>query len=450
MRALFGTDGVRGVANKGLSPLLAYKIGMAGACVLSRNVRGPVKPLVLIGRDTRISGDMLEAALAAGFCSVGINVLRLGVLPTPAVAYLTRELKATAGAVISASHNPFEDNGIKFFSSDGHKLPDQMEMEIERLMTREGMLELPCPTGSEVGSIKDLTNAADLYVEFVKKTINCRLDGLKIVIDCANGAAFGLSPRIFSELGALVIPLFNSPNGININKDCGSTHPEQVAQKVRELRADMGLAHDGDADRVIAVDEDGNIVDGDHIMVICGTHLKRQGKLPKDTVVVTVMSNLGLRLGLHGENIKVLETQVGDRYVMEELLNSGAAFGGEQSGHIIFLEHNTTGDGIVTGLQLAAVVRETGKTLGELAAQMERLPQMLVNVRVSDKKAAMEHQEVKTAINKGEEILGEKGRILVRPSGTEPKVRVMAEGPDENQLQDIVEGIAAIISRVAG
>lgn len=450
MRVLFGTDGVRGVANRELTPVLAYRLGLAGAYVLSKSVKGPVKPTIVIGKDTRISGDMLEASLIAGICSVGVNVLRVGVMPTPAIAHLTRELKATAGVVISASHNPVEDNGIKFFASTGYKLPDEIEAEIERIASREGMSELPCPTGSEVGSVKDVTNAGDTYVSFAQKTISTRLEGLKIVIDCANGAASYLSPRIFSELGAEVISIYNEPNGININKGCGSTHPEDLARKVVEVGADLGLAHDGDADRVIAVDEEGNIVDGDHIMVICSTHLKRKGKLPKDTVVVTVMSNLGLKLGLTSADIKVRETQVGDRYVMEELLKSGAVFGGEQSGHIIFLEHNTTGDGIVTGLQLAAVVKETGKTVSELAAQMERLPQVLVNVRVTDKGAAMENEEVKEAINKGELLLGEKGRILVRPSGTEPKVRVMAEGPDEKQLQDIVDDIAAVISRVAG
>lgn len=450
MRALFGTDGVRGVANRELTPMMAYRLGLAGAYVLSRSVKGPVKPTIVIGKDTRISGDMLEAALIAGICSVGVNVLRVGVMPTPAIAHLTRELKATAGVVISASHNPVEDNGIKFFASTGYKLPDEVELEIERMISREGMSELPRPIGCEVGSVKDVTDAADIYADFAKNTISTRLDGLKIVIDCANGAASYLSPRIFSELGAEVISINNEPNGININKGCGSTHPEEVARKVVECGADLGLAHDGDADRVIAVDEEGNIVDGDHIMVICSTHLKRKGKLPKDTVVVTVMSNLGLRLGLRDADIKVLETQVGDRYVLEELLKTGAAFGGEQSGHIIFLEHNTTGDGIVTGIQLAAVARETGKTISELAAQMERLPQVLVNVRAADKKAAMENEEVVEAIIKGEALLGDKGRILVRPSGTEPKVRVMAEGPDENQLQDIVESIAVVISRVAG
>ncbi len=450
MRALFGTDGVRGVANKELTPMLAYKMGLAGAYVLSRSVKGPLKPTIVIGKDTRISGDMLEASLIAGICSVGVNVLRVGVMPTPAVAHLIRELKATAGVVISASHNPVEDNGIKFFASSGYKLPDEIEAEIERMITREGMTELPCPVGSEVGAVKEIPEAGDMYADFAKSTISTRLDGLKIVLDCANGAASFLSPRIFSELGAEVISINSEPNGININKGCGSTHPEELARKVVESGADFGLAHDGDADRVIAVDEEGNIVDGDHIMVICSTHLKRKGQLPLDTVVVTVMSNLGLRLGLRDADIKVLETQVGDRYVLEELLKSGAVFGGEQSGHIIFLAHNTTGDGIVTGLQLAAVIKETGKTLSELAAQMERLPQVLVNVRVLDKKMAMEHEDVKKAIQKGEEILGDKGRILVRPSGTEPKVRVMAEGPDEKQLQEIVDDIAAVISGVAG
>ena len=449
MRELFGTDGVRGVANRDLTPLLAYKIGKAGAYVLTRNTKGPVKPTIIIGKDTRISGDMLEAALVAGICSVGVDVIKVGVMPTPAVAYLTRNLKATAGVVISASHNPVEDNGIKFFASTGYKLPDDVEIEIEQLI-KAGVGELPCPVGSEVGHVKKIFDAADRYAEFAKGTINCRFDGLRIVLDCANGAASYLSPRIFRELGAEVIPVNNLPDGININKQCGSTHPEMVAREVLKHGADFGLAHDGDADRVIAVDQEGNIVDGDHIMVVCSTHLKRKGKLSNDTVVVTVMSNLGLRLGLKGAQIKVLETQVGDRYVLEELLRTGTMFGGEQSGHIIFLEHNTTGDGIVTGLQLAAVVKETGKTLGELAAQMERLPQVLVNVRVFDKTAAMEHEEVKASIRKGEEILGDKGRILVRPSGTEPKVRVMAEGPDENQLQEIVDSIAAVISRVAG
>jgi len=449
MRELFGTDGVRGVANRDLTPELAYKIGRAGAYTLTRNAKRPVKPAVVIGKDTRISGDMLEAALIAGICSVGVDVLRVGVMPTPAIAFLTRDLKAAAGVVISASHNPVEDNGIKFFAATGYKLPDEVEIEIERLI-REGIPDSNRPVGSEIGSVREIADAGDRYIRFAASTVNCSLEGLKIVIDCANGAASVLSPRIFRELGAEVIPVYSDPDGININKDCGSTHPGVVAGKVAEYGADLGLAHDGDADRVIAVDEEGSIVDGDHIMVICGTHLKRKGKLLKDTVVVTVMSNLGLRLGLKNENIRVLETQVGDRYVMEELLKCGATFGGEQSGHIIFLEHNTTGDGIVTGLQLAAVVRETGKTLSELAAQMERLPQVLVNVRVSDKTAAMEAPEVTEAIRRGEEVLGDRGRILVRPSGTEPKVRVMAEGPDEKQLEEIVEGIAVLISRVAG
>lgn len=446
MRKLFGTDGVRGVANKLLTPLLAYKLGRAGAYVLTKNFQGQVKPSIVIGKDTRISGDMLEAALMAGICSVGVDVLRVGVVPTPAVAYLTRALEATAGVVISASHNPVEDNGIKFFSASGYKLPDEVEAQIEYLLDTS-LEDLPAPTGAEVGRVREVPDAGDRYVEFAKSTVDVRLDGLKIVVDCANGAASLVAPQVLRELGAEVIAVYNQPDGININKECGSTHPEVVAEKVREYGADLGLAHDGDADRVIAVDEKGNIIDGDFIMMICSAHLKESCKLTQDTVVVTVMSNLGLHLGLKKADIRVLETQVGDRYVLEELLRSGAKFGGEQSGHIIFLDYNTTGDGVVTALQLISVVKKTGRSLSELAAQMQRLPQVLVNVRVADKATAMNNPDVTAAIEAGMAKLGERGRVLVRPSGTEPKVRVMAEGPDETELQEIVEDIAAVISR---
>lgn len=447
MRKLFGTDGVRGVANKLLTPKLAYNMGRAGAYVLTRDFQGGVKPTIVIGKDTRISGDMLEAALIAGICSVGVDVIRVGVMPTPAIAYLTRSLGATAGVVISASHNPVEDNGIKFFSATGYKLPDEVEVQIEYLL-ETSMDDLPAPTGPDVGRVREMPDAADRYVEFAKNTVDVRFDGLKVVVDCANGAAHDVAPRILRELGAEVIAIHNEPDGININRECGSTHPEVVADKVRELGADIGLAHDGDADRVIAVDENGTIVDGDFIMVICSTHLKERRKLPQDTVVVTVMSNLGLHLGLKKADIRVLETQVGDRYVLEELLKSGAKFGGEQSGHIIFLDYNTTGDGIVTALQLISVVKESGRSLSALAAQMERLPQVLVNVRVTDKATAMSSPEVTTAIEAGKARLGDRGRVLVRPSGTEPKVRVMAEGPDEVELQEIVDDIAAVLSRM--
>lgn len=447
MRKLFGTDGVRGVANILVTPQLAYNLGRAGAHVLTKDFQGGVKPTIVIGKDTRISGDMLEAALIAGICSVGVDVLRVGVMPTPAIAYLTRALNATAGVVISASHNPVEDNGIKFFAATGYKLPDEVEIQIECLLDCS-LDDLPSPTGADVGRVREVPDAADRYVEFAKSTVDVRFDGLKVVVDCANGAAHGVAPRILRELGAEVIAVYNEPDGININKECGSTHPEVVADKVRELGADIGLAHDGDADRVIAVDEEGGIVDGDFIMVICSTHLKECQKLPQDTVVVTVMSNMGLHLGLKKADIRVLETQVGDRYVLEELLRSGAKFGGEQSGHIIFLDYNTTGDGIVTALQLISVVKKTGQTLSSLAAQMKRLPQVLVNVRVTDKATAMSSQEVTAAIEAGKVKLGDRGRVLVRPSGTEPKVRVMAEGPDEVELQEIVDDIAAVLSRV--
>jgi phosphoglucosamine mutase len=449
MRKLFGTDGVRGVANKLLTPDLAYKLGRAGAYVLTKDFQGGAKPTIVIGKDTRISGDMLEAALISGICSVGVDVLRVGVMPTPAIAYLTRALEATAGVVISASHNPVEDNGIKFFAATGYKLPDEVEARIEYMLDTS-LDDLPSPTGAEVGRMREVADAADRYVEFAKSTVDVRLDGLKVVVDCANGAAYDVAPRILRELGAEVIAVYNEPDGININKECGSTHPEVVADKVREYGAAIGLAHDGDADRVIAVDEKGGIVDGDFIMMICSAYLKECRKLAQDTVVVTVMSNMGLHLGLKKADIRVLETQVGDRYVLEELLRSGARFGGEQSGHIIFLDYNTTGDGIVTALQLISVVKKTGRSLSGLASQMQRLPQVLVNVRVTDKATAMNNPEVTAAIETGKAKLGDRGRILVRPSGTEPKVRVMAEGPDEAELQEIVDGIAAILSRVSG
>ncbi|MFZ5641845.1 MAG: phosphoglucosamine mutase [Bacillota bacterium] len=449
MRKLFGTDGVRGVANKLLTPDLAYRLGRAGAYVLTKDFQGGAKPTIVIGKDTRISGDMLEAALIAGICSVGVDVLRVGVMPTPAIAYLTRALEATAGVVISASHNPVEDNGIKFFAATGYKLPDEVEAQIEYLLDTS-LNDLPSPTGADVGRVREVPDAADRYVEFAKSTVDVRLDGLKVVVDCANGAAYQVAPRILKELGAEVIAVYDGPDGININKECGSTHPEVVADKVREYGADIGFAHDGDADRVIAVDEKGGIVDGDFIMMICSTHLKECRKLPQDTVVVTVMSNMGLHLGLKKADIRVLETQVGDRYVLEELLRSGARFGGEQSGHIIFLDYNTTGDGIVTALQLISVVKKTGRSLSSLASQMQRLPQVLVNVRVTDKATAMKNPEVTAAIETGKAKLGDRGRILVRPSGTEPKVRVMAEGPDEAELQEIVDDIAAVLSRISG
>ncbi|CCO07861.1 phosphoglucosamine mutase [Desulforamulus hydrothermalis] len=444
MAKLFGTDGVRGVANTQLTAELAYRLGRAGAHVLTR--QGQPKK-VIIGRDTRISGDMLEAALAAGVCSVGVDVYQVGVLPTPAIAYLTRALGAGAGVVISASHNPVEDNGIKFFGPSGYKLPDELETQIEKLAT-DAEDKLPKPTGGELGRMYRVEDALDRYVEYVKTTVNTDLKGLKVVVDCANGAAYRVAPRVLAELGAEVIAINHLPDGVNINDNCGSTHPEGLMAEVVKQGAHLGLAHDGDADRVLAVDSAGNLVDGDQIMVICAKHLKAKGKLRKNTVVVTVMSNLGLHKALEKSGISVVETKVGDRYVLEKLLETGTRFGGEQSGHIIFLEHNTTGDGIITALQLLAVVKETGKSLAQLAEQMEKYPQILQNVRVQDKTAVMNSPIITEAIRRFERDLAGQGRILVRPSGTEPLVRIMVEGKDMAELQTIVDKMAEIVGSI--
>ncbi|MCL6612162.1 MAG: phosphoglucosamine mutase [Peptococcaceae bacterium] len=444
MGVLFGTDGVRGVANRDLTPELAMKIGRCGAQVLSR---GRERGSIVIGRDTRISGDMLEAALAAGICSAGVDVIRAGILPTPAVAHLARELGASGGVVISASHNPAEDNGIKYFGPSGYKLPDDAEDEMEDLINDSS--SIPAPTGAGVGRCIDLPDAGDRYVKFLKESVPVDLAGLTIVLDCANGAAFQVAPRVLEELGARVIPINNRPDGLNINKGCGSTHLGPLREKVVSAGADLGLAHDGDADRVLAVDAAGRVVDGDQIMVICARHLKSRGELDRDTVVATVMSNMGLHLALRESGIKVLETKVGDRYVLEECLQSGATFGGEQSGHILFLNHTTTGDGLLTALKLLSAMREQGRSLAELAAQMERLPQMLENVRVKNKNEVMAHPLLSDAVRKAEERLAGQGRVLVRPSGTEPLVRVMAEGRDPEVLRGLVDELVRVVKKLA-
>ena len=440
MGRMFGTDGVRGVANEGLTPELAFKLGRAGAKVLAKSHKNPK---IVIGKDTRISGDMLEAALTAGICSVGADALLVGVMPTPAIAFLTRDLGATAGVVISASHNPVEDNGIKFFNDKGYKLEDEIEAEIERLVLVKD--EGPRPTGSLVGRAVQVLDAEDRYVSFVTQTVSSDLSGLKVIVDCANGAASSVAPQALNILGAEVIPISNDPDGVNINKDCGSTYTKRLQEAVVKYGAHLGLAHDGDADRVLAVDEHGNLVDGDQIMVACALHLKKQGQLKNDTLVVTVMSNLGLHLALKEHNIKTEQTKVGDRYVLERMRKIQASLGGEQSGHIIFADHNSTGDGIITGLQLLSVIKESGQPLSKLASQMTRLPQILINVRVKNNETAMNNQKMKEAIEKAEQILGEKGRILVRPSGTEPLLRIMGEGPDAEQLKQIVESIAQVV-----
>jgi phosphoglucosamine mutase len=444
MGVLFGTDGVRGVANRDLTPELAMKIGRCGAFILARGREGA---RIVIGRDTRISGDMLEGALMAGICSAGVDVIRAGILPTPAVAYLTRELGASGGVVISASHNPVEDNGIKYFGPSGYKLPDGVEDEIEELIKDPS--SIPSPHGSGVGRCVDLPDAASRYVNFLKRSVPVDLAGLTIVVDCANGAAFQVAPRVLEEMGARVIPIFSRPDGLNINRGCGSTHMGDLQEKVVEVGADLGLAHDGDADRVLAVDAEGRLVDGDQIMVICARHLKSRGELDRNTVVTTVMSNMGLHLALRESGINVLETKVGDRYVLEECLRSGATFGGEQSGHILFLNHTTTGDGVLTALKLLLAMRDQGKTLADLAAQMERLPQILENVRVENKNEVMAHKILSDAIRLAEERLAGQGRVLVRPSGTEPLVRVMAEGRDPAALRRLVEDLVAVVKKLA-
>jgi phosphoglucosamine mutase len=447
MGRIFGTDGVRGIANEELTAQLAYNLGRAGAYVLTE---GAHKPKILVGMDTRISGDMLESALVAGILSVGAEAVCLGVVPTPAVAYLTRKYGADAGVVISASHNPVEYNGIKFFNSKGYKLSDELEDRIQAVM--EGGFEgVPSPTGGDLG--KKITEEAALehYVEFAKSTIDVNFKGMKIALDCANGASYEAAVETFRSLGAEVVVINNDPDGVNINKNCGSTHPEELMEYVVKKGCTLGLAFDGDADRCLAVDEKGNLVNGDFMLAICSKYLKEQGKLSKNVVVVTVMSNLGLDIALSKEGITPVKTKVGDRYVLEEMIKEGYVLGGEQSGHVIFLEHNTTGDGLVTGLQLAAIIKKSGKTLSELASMMKELPQVLVNTKVSnDKKNIHEtDEEIVNAINSIEERLNGVGRVLIRPSGTEPLVRVMLEGENQAEIDEMAHSLAKLIDEKA-
>lgn len=448
MARLFGTDGVRGIANEKLTCELAFKLGQAGAAVLTSEVH---KARILIGRDTRISGEMLEAALVAGICSVGAEALVAGVIPTSGVAFLTRNYDADAGIVISASHNAAEYNGIKFFDAQGKKLPDEVEDRIEDIILN-GSEEIPLKTGVNVGRRVKAINAVTEYKEFLIGSTETNLRGMKIVLDCAHGAASAVAPRAFSELGANVVPYYNTPDGININDNCGSTHPAKLTQLVAELGADMGLAFDGDADRLIAVDEHGVIVDGDQIMAVCAIDLKQRGLLKQDTLVCTVMSNLGLDIAMKKAGIKTVKTRVGDRYVLEEMQRSGYALGGEQSGHIIFLDHNSTGDGILTGIQLASIVMRSGKPLSKLADTVTILPQVLVNASVKDeyKEHIMEDEQVKKRIDALEKLFEGNGRVLIRPSGTEPLVRVMIEGPDKKEIErQAVDMVKLIESRLA-
>ena len=444
MARLFGTDGVRGVANEELTPLMAMQLGQAGAYVLTKETHH--KPTIMVGCDTRISGDMLANALMAGVCSVGANAVYVGVIPTPAVAYLTRKYKVDAGVVISASHNPVEFNGIKFFNSEGYKLPDELEDEIEALI-RRNMAGVKFPTGSGVGKIKYRTDAREEYINHAVQSVPVDLSKLKIVVDCAEGAAYYTSIEAIKDLGGQVIAIHNNPDGTNINANCGSTHMEELQARVVYEKANVGLAFDGDADRLLAVDENGKIVDGDQIMAIVGNHMRDQRRLNKDVIVATVMSNLGFYLMAREQGLTIEQTKVGDRYVLERMKEIGASLGGEQSGHVIFLEENTTGDGLLSALHLLQVMVETGKPLSELASIMTVLPQALVNARVPNhkKEKYMDYPEIAQAIAVLENKFAGEGRVLIRPSGTEPKVRVMIEGKDQKIIEEEAKKLAELI-----
>ncbi|MGX7013639.1 phosphoglucosamine mutase [Vagococcus silagei] len=450
MGKYFGTDGVRGVANKELTPELAFKIGRCGGYVLCQHHQNEEsKPQVLVGRDTRISGQLLEQALISGLISVGIEVLQLGVISTPGVSYLTRTQKAAAGVMISASHNPAEDNGIKFFGPDGFKLADEEELEIEALLDAKEDT-LPRPSADGLGTLDEYQEGIQKYIGFLKETIDGDLEGLSVCVDGANGATSPSVNLLFADLETDFYTMGVKPNGLNINDGVGSTHPEALAEFVLEKQVDLGLAFDGDGDRVIAVDEKGQIVDGDKIIYICGKYLKESGQLNKNTVVSTVMSNLGFHKAIDVAGMKTIATQVGDRYVVEEMKKNGYNLGGEQSGHIIFLDYNTTGDGLLSGIQLMNVMKHTGKKLSELAAEIEEYPQKLVNIRVSDKHGAMDVPEIKAVIDEVEAEMAGDGRVLVRPSGTEPLLRVMAEAPTTDKVNYYVEKIAAVVVEKIG
>ena len=446
MGRLFGTDGVRGIANEELTPELAFHIGRAGAYVLTGD--SGRKPRIVVGKDTRISGDILEAALVAGICSVGAEAVIAGVIPTPAIAYLVRSEGFDAGVMISASHNSFEHNGIKFFSGEGYKLRDEIEDRIERIILDKAE-EIVAPTHEKIGHISHDDTLVRKYIDFAKQTISGSLRGLKVAIDCANGASSVTAEYALKALGAEVLTIHNRPNGININADCGSTHIEGLMAYVKETGADVGLAFDGDADRVLAVDETGAFVDGDKIMAVCALDMRERGLLEDNTVVATVMSNLGFFVMGEENHLKIKRTKVGDRYVLEEMLKHGHRIGGEQSGHVILLEHNTTGDGLVTGLQLLDVMKRSGRKLSDLAAVMQVYPQVLVNAKVKNEykneESYMAVPEIKKKIEEIEAQFTNAGRVLIRPSGTEPLVRVMIEGKDEVCIKNCAEELAQLM-----
>jgi phosphoglucosamine mutase len=444
---MFGTDGVRGVAGAELTIELATRLGQAGAYVLTREQAH--QPTIIVGCDTRISGGMLANALMAGICSVGANAIYVGVIPTPAIAYLTRRHRVDAGVMISASHNPMEFNGIKFFNGDGYKLSDTLEDEIEALI-KNNMKDVVLPIGSGVGRIVYRFDIRDEYVEFMKKTVPVELNGMKIVVDCAEGAAHYTAVKTLQDLGAKLVAIHTNPDGTNINANCGSTHMEELQARVVYEKAAVGLAFDGDADRMLAVDENGDIVDGDQLLAICGTNMKAKGILKKNTIVVTIMSNLGFTMMGEKNNIHVEKTKVGDRYVLENMLANGYNIGGEQSGHIIFLDDNTTGDGLLSALHLLQVMVDTGKPLSELAEVMEVLPQALVNAKVPNhkKEKFMEYSEIAEAIAEVEKKFKGEGRVLIRPSGTEPLIRVMIEGKDKEAIDAEAKKLGELITKI--
>lgn len=447
MTKYFGTDGVRGVANTELTPELAFKLGRFGGHVLTQHSTEVAR--VLVGKDTRISGQMLESALIAGLLSTGVEVMTLGVISTPGVAYLTRAMNAQAGVMISASHNPVEDNGIKFFGADGFKLSDDLESEIEQLLNAETDT-LPRPTGGDVGTITEYFEGCQKYNQYLKQTIDGDFEGMHVVLDCAHGATSTIATHVFADLEADLTTMGASPNGLNINDGVGSTHPEELAKLVLEKNAQIGLAFDGDGDRLIAVDETGTIVDGDQIMYVIGSYLHSKGALNSDTIVSTVMSNLGFYKALEDQGIQSAQTAVGDRYVVEEMRKGNYNLGGEQSGHIVLLDYNTTGDGLITGLQLVNIMKRTGKKLSELTSGMTIYPQKLVNIRVTDKHAVTDNAKVAAIINEVEVEMAGEGRVLVRPSGTEPLVRVMVEAPTTEACESYSTRIVNVVTQEMG
>ncbi len=451
-RKLFGTDGIRGRANVWpMTPEVILEVGRALATVFRLGPGGDRAHRVLIGKDTRLSGYMLEDALAAGLCSMGVEVLQVGPIPTPGLAFLTSDMRCEAAAMISASHNPFEDNGVKFFSSDGFKLPDDLEEQIESLVFSDDLAQCR-PGGPEIGRARRIDDALGRYIVFLKRTFpaGLGLEGLRVVVDCANGAAYKLAPTVLEELGAEVISIGTEPNGLNINDGCGALHPTNVGRAVRRYRADLGIALDGDADRVVFADESGDVVGGDSILALCGLELHRAGALKHGTIAATVLSNLGLELALAREGVKLVRTDVGDRYVVEAMRRADLNFGGEQSGHVVFLDHNTTGDGILTALQVLAILRRRGRPLSELAGIVDPLPQVLRAVRVREKPPLATLPELTALVQRIESDLGGRGRILVRYSGTEPVARVMLEGEEQARIEAYAAEVCERIARLIG